>query len=45
LTVWTQAFILEYEHGLRVMVHTANMIYCDCNSKSQAWQGPCLNDR
>jgi hypothetical protein len=30
-----QAFVLEYEHGLRVIVHTANKIHCDCNSKSQ----------
>ena len=27
--------MLEYEHGLRVIVHTANKIHCDCNSKSQ----------
>jgi hypothetical protein len=27
--------VLEYEHGLRVIVHTANKIHCDCNSKSQ----------
>lgn len=23
------------EHGLRVIVHTANLIHCECNYKSQ----------
>lgn len=41
--MWPQAFILEYKHGLRVIVHTANMIHCDCNSKSQVQKGPCLS--
>ncbi len=30
-----QAFVVEYDTGLRVIVHTANLIYCDCNNKSQ----------
>ena len=36
----SKAFLLRYESGLRVVVHTANMIYPDCNNKSQGvwWQ-------
>ena len=26
---------MEYETGLRVVIHTANLIYCDNNYKSQ----------
>lgn len=33
--------MVEYEHGLRVIVHTANLIYCDCNNKTQV-NGPCV---
>jgi hypothetical protein len=32
----TKCFLLEYVHGLRVIIHTANLIYPDCNNKSQA---------
>ena len=31
----SKAFITEYETGLRVVIHTANLIYCDNNYKSQ----------
>lgn len=36
----SKAFILQYETGLRVIVHTANLIYPDCNNKTQGvwWQ-------
>ena len=29
-------FVLQYTHGMRVIVHTANLIYCDANNKTQA---------
>lgn len=33
----SKAFLLHYEgRGMRVIVHTANLIYCDCNNKTQA---------
>ena len=28
-------FILQYDRGLRVVIHTANLIYIDCNNKTQ----------
>ena len=34
-TYHSKAFLLEYEHGVRVVVHTANLIYVDCNNKGQ----------
>jgi tyrosyl-DNA phosphodiesterase 1 len=36
----TKAFVLVYERGVRVIVHTANLIFIDCNDKTQAiwWQ-------
>ncbi|GMH40675.1 hypothetical protein BSKO_08579 [Bryopsis sp. KO-2023] len=36
----TKAFIIGFETGVRVVVHTANLIYADCNSKTQGvwWQ-------
>ncbi|KAL0031162.1 hypothetical protein WJX77_006853 [Trebouxia sp. C0004] len=34
-TYHSKAFMIEYERGLRVVVHTANLIYVDCNNKSQ----------
>ena len=37
---------MQYERGLRVVVHTANLIYPDCNNKSQGvwWQDFPLKD-
>lgn len=32
----SKAFIIRYAAGLRVVVHTANLIYPDCNNKTQA---------
>lgn len=29
-------FVVEYEYGVRVIVHTANLIHCDMNNKTQA---------
>ena len=34
-TMHSKAFLLQYEHGLRVIIFTANAIYCDCNNKTQ----------
>ena len=34
-TYHSKAFMIEYERGVRVVVHTANLIYVDCNNKSQ----------
>ncbi|KAL3157421.1 hypothetical protein ABBQ32_011893 [Trebouxia sp. C0010 RCD-2024] len=34
-TYHSKAFVVEYEAGLRVVVHTANLIYVDCNNKTQ----------
>ena len=31
-------FVLGYQHGVRVIVHTANLLSCDCNSKTQGVQ-------
>lgn len=28
-------FILKYATGVRVVIHTANLIFCDCNNKTQ----------
>eukprot|EP00892_Ulva_mutabilis_P008980 jgi/Ulvmu1/6454/UM003_0084.1 len=28
-------FILKYTTGVRVIIHTANLIFCDCNNKTQ----------
>ena len=35
-----QAFIIEYAGGLRVIIHTANLIHVDCSNKTQGlwWQ-------
>lgn len=34
----SKACILKFPAGLRVVVHTANLIYCDCGEKTQgAW--------
>ena len=35
-----QAFVIEYEKGIRVIVHTANLIRIDFDNKTQAvwWQ-------
>lgn len=35
-TYHSKAFILQYEKGVRVIIHTANLIYPDCNNKTQA---------
>ena len=32
----TKLFLLQYEKGIRVIVHTANLVYCDFNNKSQS---------
>mmetsp|Transcript_45232 Transcript_45232/g.113198 ORF Transcript_45232/g.113198 Transcript_45232/m.113198 type:complete len:247 (+) Transcript_45232:656-1396(+) len=36
----TKAFILQYDAGLRVVIHTANLLYGDCHCKTQVvwWQ-------
>ena len=34
-TYHSKAFMIQYEGGMRVVVHTANLIYVDCNNKSQ----------
>ena len=31
----SKAFILVYETGIRIIVHTANLIFSDCNDKTQ----------
>lgn len=31
----TKAFVLVYENGLRLIAHTANIVFSDCNDKSQ----------
>ncbi|RMZ54985.1 hypothetical protein APUTEX25_000502, partial [Auxenochlorella protothecoides] len=31
-----KAFVILFERGVRVVVHTANLIYPDCNNKTQA---------
>lgn len=31
----SKAFLLQYSTGLRVIIHTANLLYCDTNNKSQ----------
>ena len=39
-TYHSKAFILKYVTGVRVIIHTANLIYVDCNNKTQGiwWQ-------
>lgn len=32
----SKAFVILFERGVRVVVHTANLIYPDCNNKTQA---------
>lgn len=32
----TKAFFLQYERGIRIIIHTANLLYCDVNNKSQS---------
>ena len=36
----TKLFLVHYGTGVRVIVHTANLIYGDCNNKTQGiwWQ-------
>ncbi|KDD71736.1 tyrosyl-DNA phosphodiesterase, partial [Helicosporidium sp. ATCC 50920] len=29
-------FLVQYDKGLRVIIHTANLIYADCNNKTQS---------
>ena len=31
----SKAFLVHFDGGLRVIVHTANLIYQDCNCKTQ----------
>lgn len=31
----SKAFLVQFNAGLRVIVHTANLIYQDCNCKTQ----------
>ena len=31
----SKAFLVEFDRGLRVIVMTANLIYQDCNTKTQ----------
>lgn len=35
-----QGFVIEYATGLRVIIHTANLIHIDCADKTQGlwWQ-------
>ncbi len=32
----SKLFLLQYERGIRIIIHTANLVYCDFNNKSQA---------
>jgi tyrosyl-DNA phosphodiesterase-1 len=32
----SKAFFLQYEKGIRIIIHTANLVYCDFNNKSQS---------
>lgn len=32
----TKAFFLQYKKGIRIIIHTANLMYCDVNNKSQS---------
>lgn len=32
----TKAFFLQYKRGIRIIIHTANLLYCDVNNKSQS---------
>lgn len=36
LALRSKAFVILFERGVRVVVHTANLIYPDCNNKTQA---------
>lgn len=31
----TKAFLIEYKAGMRVVIHTANLVHCDNNFKTQ----------
>jgi tyrosyl-DNA phosphodiesterase 1 len=31
----SKAFFIQYATGLRVIIHTANLLYCDCSNKTQ----------
>jgi tyrosyl-DNA phosphodiesterase-1 len=31
----SKAFLIQYPTGIRVIIHTANLLYCDCNNKTQ----------
>ena len=32
----SKAFFLQYDKGIRIIIHTANLVYCDFNNKSQS---------
>jgi tyrosyl-DNA phosphodiesterase-1 len=32
----SKAFFLQYSKGIRIIIHTANLVYCDFNNKSQS---------
>lgn len=32
----SKAFFLQYPTGIRIIIHTANLLYCDVNNKSQS---------
>lgn len=32
----SKAFFLRYSTGIRIIIHTANLLYCDVNNKSQS---------
>jgi tyrosyl-DNA phosphodiesterase-1 len=31
----SKAFLIQYPAGFRVIIHTANLLFCDCHNKSQ----------
>jgi tyrosyl-DNA phosphodiesterase-1 len=35
-TYHSKAFFIQYSTGFRVIIHTANLLYCDVNNKSQS---------
>ena len=32
----SKLFFLQYDRGIRIIIHTANLVYCDFNNKSQS---------
>ena len=32
----SKIFFLQYDRGIRIIIHTANLVYCDFNNKSQS---------